>query len=91
MFRFIFAELRFIHVCLLKGSQISLALIDHNCRYMKFVDTVMTEFGLEPAKVAVTMKCILNSDMPLITIKSGNNVLSYMVLKDMDHEISNTH
>lgn len=83
-----FVEMGSIHVYLLNSSKMSLVLIDRNCGYMKLVDTVMTEFGLDPAKVAVTMKYILNNDLPPITIKSDNNMLSYMVLKDMDGEPS---
>ncbi|CAA3013769.1 Hypothetical predicted protein [Olea europaea subsp. europaea] len=75
-----------IHVCLLNGSQVSLVLIDRSCGYLRFVDTVMKEFSFDPAKVAVTMKYVLNSDLPPITIKSDENVLSYMVLKDMSHD-----
>ncbi|CAA2977516.1 Hypothetical predicted protein [Olea europaea subsp. europaea] len=46
----------------------------------------MKEFGLDPAKVVATIKYILNSDLPPITIKSDNNVLSYIVLKDMNRD-----
>ncbi|CAA2993085.1 Hypothetical predicted protein [Olea europaea subsp. europaea] len=46
----------------------------------------MKEYSFDPAKVAVTMKYVLNSDLPPITIKSDDNVLSYMVLKDMNHD-----
>ncbi|CAA2961186.1 Hypothetical predicted protein [Olea europaea subsp. europaea] len=76
----------FIHICLLNGSQMLLVLIHCNCGYLRLVDTVMKEFGLDPAKVVVTMKYVLNSDMPLITIKSNNNVLSYMVLEDVNRD-----
>lgn len=54
---------------------------------MKHVYTIMSEFGLDPSKVAITMKYILNSDLPSIIIKSDNNILSYMVLKNMDHDL----
>ncbi|CAA2991331.1 Hypothetical predicted protein [Olea europaea subsp. europaea] len=79
-------EMGLIHVCLLNGSQVSLVLIDRSCGYLTLVDTVMKEFSFDPAKVAVTMKYVLNSYLPLIAIKSDENVLSYMVLKDMSHE-----
>ncbi|CAA3010210.1 Hypothetical predicted protein [Olea europaea subsp. europaea] len=75
-----------IHVCLLNGSQVSLVLIDRSCGYLRLVDIVMKEFSFDPAKVAVTMKYVLNSDLPPIAIKSDENVLSYMVLKDMSHD-----
>ncbi|CAA2955873.1 Hypothetical predicted protein, partial [Olea europaea subsp. europaea] len=64
----------------------SLVLIDRSFGYLRLVDTIMKEFGLDPTKVVVTIKYILNSDLPLITIKSDNNLLSYIVLKDMNRD-----
>ncbi|CAA2986932.1 Hypothetical predicted protein, partial [Olea europaea subsp. europaea] len=54
--------------------------------YLKLVNIVMKEFSFDPAKVAVTIKYVLNSDLPPITIKSDENFLSYMVLKDMNRD-----
>ncbi|CAA2991305.1 Hypothetical predicted protein [Olea europaea subsp. europaea] len=48
--------------------------------------TVMKEFDLDPTKAAVSMKYILNEDLPPIRIRNDNNVLSYIMLKDMERE-----
>lgn len=73
-----FVEMGFIRVCLLNSSQMSLVLIDRNCGYMKLVDTAVTEFGLDPAKVAVTMKYILNNDLPpIICHFTGGHIIFY--------------
>ncbi|CAA2999938.1 Hypothetical predicted protein [Olea europaea subsp. europaea] len=37
-------------------------------------------------KLAVTLKYILKEDLPPIRIKNDNNVLSYILLKDMERE-----
>ncbi|CAA3018156.1 Hypothetical predicted protein, partial [Olea europaea subsp. europaea] len=79
-------KMELIHVCLLNGSQVSLVLIDRSCGYLRLVDTVMKEFSFDLVKVAVTMKYVLNSDLPSIAIKSDENVLSYMILKDMSRD-----
>ncbi|CAA2997388.1 Hypothetical predicted protein [Olea europaea subsp. europaea] len=55
---------------------------------MQLVDTVMAEIGLDPTEVVVTMKYVLNSELPPIVIKNDNNVLSYMALKDMERDPS---
>ncbi|XP_022883345.1 uncharacterized protein LOC111400140 [Olea europaea var. sylvestris] len=78
----------YIHVCLLNGSEPSLVLIDSNCGYMQLVDTVIAEIRLDLTEVAVTMKYVLNSELPPIVIKNDNNVLSYMALKDMERDPS---
>ncbi|CAA2966910.1 Hypothetical predicted protein [Olea europaea subsp. europaea] len=64
----------------------SLVLIDRSCKYLRLVDTVMKEFSFDLAKVAVTMKYVLDSDLLSIAIKSDENVLSYMVLKDLSRD-----
>ncbi|XP_022883446.1 uncharacterized protein LOC111400258 [Olea europaea var. sylvestris] len=46
----------------------------------------MTEFALDLTKVAVSLKYILKEDFPPIRIKHDNNVLSYILLKDMERE-----
>ncbi|XP_022866416.1 uncharacterized protein LOC111386194 [Olea europaea var. sylvestris] len=63
--------------------------LNHHWRwwsYVRLVDTVMREFDLNPMKVAVSLKYVLNDDLPPIRIKNDNNVLSYILLKDMEHE-----
>ncbi|CAA3015633.1 Hypothetical predicted protein [Olea europaea subsp. europaea] len=76
----------YLHVYLLYGMQPLLALVARNCSYLTFVEIVMTEFALDPMKVAVSLKYILKEDLPPIRIKNDNNVLSYVLLKDMEHE-----
>ncbi|XP_022889041.1 uncharacterized protein LOC111404470 [Olea europaea var. sylvestris] len=48
--RFRTRSIVYLHVCLLYGLQFSLALVAHNCSYLTLVDTVMTEFALDPTK-----------------------------------------
>ncbi|CAA2978210.1 Hypothetical predicted protein [Olea europaea subsp. europaea] len=55
---------------------------------MQLVDTVMAEIGLDTTEVIVTMKYVLNSELLPIVIKNDNNVLSYMALKEMEHDPS---
>ncbi|XP_022874020.1 uncharacterized protein LOC111392853 [Olea europaea var. sylvestris] len=76
----------YLHKCLINGSQSSLALVDRNCSYVQLVDTVMKEFDLDPMKVTVSLKYVLNDDLPPIRIKNNNNVLWYILLKDMERE-----
>ncbi|CAA2969463.1 Hypothetical predicted protein [Olea europaea subsp. europaea] len=66
--------------------QSSLALVARNCNYVTLVETVMTKFALDPTKVAVSLKYILYEDLPPIRIKNDSNVLSYVLLKDMERE-----
>ncbi|CAA2970578.1 Hypothetical predicted protein [Olea europaea subsp. europaea] len=54
--------------------------------YVQLVDTVMREFELHPIKVAVSLKYVLNDDLPPIRIKNDNDVLSYILLKDMERK-----
>ncbi|XP_022891791.1 uncharacterized protein LOC111406634 [Olea europaea var. sylvestris] len=46
----------------------------------------MKEFDLDPTKVAVSLKYTLNDDLPPIRIRNDSNVLSYIMLKDMERE-----
>ncbi|CAA3021119.1 Hypothetical predicted protein [Olea europaea subsp. europaea] len=77
-----------VHVCLLYAARSSLVLVDRNLCYGKLVNTVMTEFDLDPTKVAVTMSYLLNVDLPPIRINSDSNVLSYITLKGMERDPS---
>ncbi|CAA3016950.1 Hypothetical predicted protein [Olea europaea subsp. europaea] len=46
----------------------------------------MKEFDLDPTKVAVSLKYIPNEDLPPIRIRNDSNVLSYIMLKDIERE-----
>lgn len=48
----------------------------------------MIEFGLDPTKVTVTMKYILNNDPSPIKIKSERSLLLYMTLEVIDRNLS---
>ncbi|CAA2955288.1 Hypothetical predicted protein [Olea europaea subsp. europaea] len=76
----------YVHVCLLYGSQSALALVDRGCGYVNLVDTIMSEFSLDPTKVAVSLKYVLNDNLPPVRIKNDGNVLSYILLKECDRE-----
>lgn len=76
----------YLHVCLLNSSQSSSALVDRDYNYINLVAIVMTEFDLNLTKVAVSLKYVSNEDLPPIKIKNDNNVLSYILLKDMERE-----
>ncbi|XP_022861868.1 uncharacterized protein LOC111382194 [Olea europaea var. sylvestris] len=76
----------YLHVCLLHESQSALALVDRGCSYINLVNMIMSEFSLDPTKVAVSLKYILNDDLPAIRIKNDSNVLAYILLKEVDHD-----
>ncbi|XP_022891804.1 uncharacterized protein LOC111406648 [Olea europaea var. sylvestris] len=76
----------YLHVCLLHGSQLALALVDCGCSYINLVNMIMSEFSLDPTKVAVSLKYILNDDLPAIRIKNDSNVLAYILLKEVDRD-----
>ncbi|CAA2972345.1 Hypothetical predicted protein [Olea europaea subsp. europaea] len=76
----------YLHVCLLHGSQSALALVDRGCSYINLVNMIMSEFSLDPTKVAVSLKYILNDDLPAIRIKNDSNVLAYILLKEVDRD-----
>ncbi|CAA3017786.1 Hypothetical predicted protein, partial [Olea europaea subsp. europaea] len=78
----------YVHVCLRYKSQSALVTIDHNCCYLKLVETAMAEFGLDPTREVVTMNYILSIDLPPVKITSDSNVLSYMTLKSIDRDPS---
>ncbi|XP_022880586.1 uncharacterized protein LOC111397848 [Olea europaea var. sylvestris] len=46
----------------------------------------MKEFDLDPTKIAVSLKYTLNEDLPPIKIRNESNVLSYIMLKDMERK-----
>ncbi|CAA3013972.1 Hypothetical predicted protein [Olea europaea subsp. europaea] len=76
----------YLHVYLLHGSQSALALVDRGCSYINLVNTIMPEFSLDPTKVAVSLKYILNDNLPAIRIKNDSNVLAYILLKEVDRD-----
>ncbi|XP_022856858.1 uncharacterized protein LOC111377934 [Olea europaea var. sylvestris] len=76
----------YLHVCLLHGSQSALALVDRGCSYINLVNMIMSEFSLNPTKVAVSLKYILNDDLLAIRIKNDSNVLAYILLKEVDRD-----
>ncbi|CAA3006920.1 Hypothetical predicted protein [Olea europaea subsp. europaea] len=47
---------------------------------------IMLELSLDPTKVAVSLKFILNDDLPAITIKNDSNVLACILLKEVDRD-----
>ncbi|CAA3011955.1 Hypothetical predicted protein [Olea europaea subsp. europaea] len=49
---------------------------------------IMSEFSLDPTKVAVSLKYILNDDLPAIRIKNDSNVLAYILLKEVDYDLA---
>ncbi|XP_022861119.1 uncharacterized protein LOC111381558 [Olea europaea var. sylvestris] len=76
----------YMHICLLYGSQSALALVDRGCGHVNLADTIMSEFSFDPTKVAVSLKYVLNDNLPPVRIKNDGNVLSYILLKEGDRE-----
>ncbi|CAA2987405.1 Hypothetical predicted protein [Olea europaea subsp. europaea] len=46
----------------------------------------MSEFSLDPTKVAVSLKYVLNDDLPAIKIKYDSNMLAYILLEEVDRD-----
>ncbi|CAA3002746.1 Hypothetical predicted protein [Olea europaea subsp. europaea] len=46
----------------------------------------MKEIDLDPTKIAVSLKYTLNEDLPPVRIRNDSNLLSYIMLKDMERE-----
>ncbi|CAA2952173.1 Hypothetical predicted protein [Olea europaea subsp. europaea] len=78
----------YVHVFLLYRLQSALVMVDHNCSYIKLVETAVIEFSLDPTKVAVTMTYTLNVNLPPVRISSDSNVGTYVTLKTVERDLS---
>lgn len=67
----------YLYIYLLNGSQSSLALVDRNYSYINFVDIVITKFDLDPTNIAVSLKYVLNHDLPAFMIKKKMTRICY--------------